>query len=43
MVAVMERLISFHREFERRGVERDAMVETVARIVFATVTGLPVS
>jgi AcrR family transcriptional regulator len=39
MVAVLERLIAFHREFERRGVQRDNMVETVARILFSNVTG----
>jgi AcrR family transcriptional regulator len=39
MVAMMERMADFHLEFEPRGVSRDAMVETVARIVHQTVTG----
>ena len=39
MVAMMERMADFHLEFEPRGVSREAMVETVARIVHQTVTG----
>jgi AcrR family transcriptional regulator len=39
LVAMMERMAAFHYEFEGRGVDRAAMVETVARIVHQTVTG----
>lgn len=39
MVAMLERMGDFHLEFEPRGVSREAMVETVARIVHQTVTG----
>jgi AcrR family transcriptional regulator len=39
LVAMMERMAAFHYEFEGRGVDRGAMVETVARIVHQTVTG----
>ena len=41
MVAMMERMGAFHYEFEARGVPRDAMVETMARIVHIVVTGRP--
>lgn len=39
LVSMMERMAAFHYEFEGRGVSREAMVETVARIVYQTVTG----
>jgi AcrR family transcriptional regulator len=39
LVAMMERMGDFHIELEPRGVSRDAMVETVARIVHQTVMG----
>ena len=39
LVSMMERMAAFHYEFEGRGVTRQAMVETVARIVYQTVTG----
>jgi AcrR family transcriptional regulator len=39
MVAMMERMAAYHFDLERRGLTRDAMVETVARIVHQTVTG----
>jgi AcrR family transcriptional regulator len=39
MVAMMERMAAYRSEFEDRGVSRPAMVETVARIVYHTVTG----
>jgi AcrR family transcriptional regulator len=39
MVAMMGRMAAYHYELESRGVERAAMVETVARIVHQTVTG----
>ena len=39
LVAMMERMGDFHVELEPRGVSRDAMVETVARIVCQTVMG----
>ena len=39
MVAMMERMAAYHFDLEPRGLTREAMVETVARIVFQTVTG----
>lgn len=39
MIAMMERLAAFRYEMEARGVDRDALVETTARIVHQTVTG----
>ena len=39
MVAMMSRMAAYHYEFEDRGVSRAAMVETVSRIIFQTVTG----
>jgi AcrR family transcriptional regulator len=39
MVSMMGRMATYHDEFEARGVSRDAMVETVARILCQTVTG----
>ena len=39
MVAMMERMAAYHYEIEGRGVNPPDMVETVARIVYQTVTG----
>jgi AcrR family transcriptional regulator len=39
MVAMMGRMAAYHRQLETRGFTQDDMVETVARIVFQTVTG----
>jgi AcrR family transcriptional regulator len=39
VMAVLERLATFHVEFERRGVERPEMNETIARLVYQTLTG----
>ena len=39
MVAMMERMAAYHFELEGRGVSRQAMVETVSRILYQTVTG----
>jgi AcrR family transcriptional regulator len=39
VMAVLERLAAFHVEFERRGVARPEMNETVARLVYQTLTG----
>lgn len=41
LVAMMERMAAYHFDFEPRGVTRADMVETLAAIVFQTVTGLP--
>jgi AcrR family transcriptional regulator len=38
IVAMMERMAAYHINLEERGVRRDEMVETVARIVVMTVT-----
>ena len=38
---MMERMAAYHFDFEPRGVTRADMVETLAAIVFQTVTGLP--
>ena len=39
MVAMMGRMAAYHQDLETRGFTRDDMVETVARIVYQTVTG----
>jgi AcrR family transcriptional regulator len=39
VMAVLERLATFHVEFERRGVSLPDMNETIARLVFQTLTG----
>ena len=39
LMAMMERLAAFRYEFEARGVNRDSLVETTARMVHQTVTG----
>jgi len=39
MVAMMGRVAAYHRELESRGFSEGDLVETVARIVFQTVTG----
>ncbi len=39
MLAVLDRLPSYRESFERRGTPREAMIETVARILHATLTG----
>lgn len=40
LIAMLERMSSYHLSFERAGVNRAALVETCARIVHQTVTGL---
>ena len=42
MIAVLERLVAFHVEFQRRGVSRDEMIETISRILYENLTGYPV-
>jgi AcrR family transcriptional regulator len=39
MMSVLERMAGFHVEFERRGVSRRALIETVSRIVLQTLCG----
>jgi AcrR family transcriptional regulator len=39
LVAMMGRMAAYHADLETRGFTRDDMVETVARIVYQTVTG----
>jgi len=39
LVAMLERMAAFHGDLEAYGVDRDALVETTARILFQTVTG----
>jgi AcrR family transcriptional regulator len=39
MIAMMGRMAAYHRELESRGLTEDDLVDTVARIVFQTVTG----
>jgi AcrR family transcriptional regulator len=39
MMSVLERMAAFHVEFERRGVSRRGLVETVSRIVLQTLCG----
>ncbi len=38
-VAMMERLVSYQPEFERRGVDRKAMIETISLLLLNTVDG----
>ena len=39
MLAVLDRVPSYRESFERRGTSREAMVETIARILYGTLTG----
>lgn len=39
LIAMLERMSSYHQNFERAGVTRAELVETCARILYATVTG----
>lgn len=39
LIAMLERMSSYHQNFERAGVTRDQLVETCARILYATITG----
>jgi AcrR family transcriptional regulator len=39
LIAMLERMSSYHQSFERAGVTRDQLVETCARILHQTVTG----
>ena len=39
MMAVLERMAAFHAGFEQRGVAPDDLIETVARIIYQTLTG----
>jgi AcrR family transcriptional regulator len=39
MMSVLERMAAFHVEFERRGISRRALVETVSRIALQTLCG----
>lgn len=39
MVAMMERLLAYEREFERRGVDPEAMVRTIALLLHETLVG----
>jgi AcrR family transcriptional regulator len=39
LIAMLERMSSYHQTFERAGVTRDQLVETCARILHQTVTG----
>jgi AcrR family transcriptional regulator len=39
MMSVLERMAAFHVEFERRGVSRRGLIETVSRIVLQTLCG----
>jgi AcrR family transcriptional regulator len=39
MIAVLERLVAFHVEFQRRGVSQVDMIETIARILYDNLTG----
>jgi len=39
LVAMLERVGAYHTELERGGLDREAMIETTAMIVYQTVTG----
>lgn len=40
MLSVLDRVPSYRESFEKRGTTREAMVETIARILFGTLTGV---
>ncbi len=40
MLSVLDRVPSYRESFEKRGTSREAMVETIARILFGTLTGV---
>jgi len=39
LLAMLERMSSYHETFEKAGVTRQALVEACARMLHATVTG----
>jgi hypothetical protein len=39
MVAMIERMATYHFDLEPRGVRRGELVETTARILHSTITG----
>jgi hypothetical protein len=39
LVSMLERMAAFHRDLEALDITRDDLVETIARIVYQTVTG----
>ena len=41
MLAVLDRVPSYRESFERRGTSREAMIETIARVLHAGLTGHP--
>ena len=41
MLSVLDRVPSYREAFERRGTSREAMVETIARVLHTTLTGHP--
>ncbi|MEX1218166.1 MAG: TetR family transcriptional regulator [Acidimicrobiales bacterium] len=43
MLAVMDRLPNYRQGFEKRGTTREAMIETVARLLYSSLTGAPLS
>ncbi|WP_285658766.1 hypothetical protein, partial [Helicobacter bizzozeronii] len=40
MLSVLDRVPSYRESFEKRGTSREAMVETIAHILFGTLTGV---
>lgn len=43
MLAALDRLPNYREGFEKRGTSREAMIETVARLLYSSLTGDPLS
>ena len=43
MLAALDRLPNYREGFEKRGTSREAMIETVARLLHSSLTGEPLS
>ena len=43
MLAALDRLPNYREGFEKRGTSREAMIETVARLLYSSLTGEPLS
>jgi hypothetical protein len=41
MLAALDRLPNYREMFEKRGTTRDAMIETMARLLLSSLTGEP--
>jgi hypothetical protein len=43
MLAALDRLPNYREGFEKRGTTREAMIETVSRLLYSSLTGEPLS